>query len=93
MSLLTSELACFPAYNRRPQKPSTHKGVTHDYTTKALSTGSGRDGRTVVQESGLDFTMTAPKEMGVGARQAGRSGLETPVRCTHCHDQNGKLLL
>ena len=38
--------------------------MTAAYTTEALSTGSGRDGRTVVQESDLDFTMTAPKEMG-----------------------------
>ncbi|GAA1473481.1 organic hydroperoxide resistance protein [Corynebacterium aurimucosum] len=38
--------------------------MTAAYTTEALSTGSGRDGRTVVQESDLDFTMTTPKEMG-----------------------------
>lgn len=38
--------------------------MTAAYTTEALSTGSGRDGRAVVQESDLDFTMTAPKEMG-----------------------------
>lgn len=38
--------------------------MTAAYTTEALSTGSGRDGRTVVQESDLDFTMTVPKEMG-----------------------------
>ena len=38
--------------------------MTAVYTTEALSTGAGRDGRTVVQESDLDFTMTAPKEMG-----------------------------
>ena len=34
------------------------------YTTEALSTGAGRDGRAVVKNSDLDFTMTAPKEMG-----------------------------
>ena len=34
------------------------------YTTEALSTGAGRDGRSVVKDSDLDFTMTAPKEMG-----------------------------
>ena len=38
--------------------------MTAVYTTEALSTGDGRDGRAVVQESDLDFTMTAPKEMG-----------------------------
>ena len=38
--------------------------MTAAYTTEALSTGAGRDSRTVVQESDLDFTMTAPKEMG-----------------------------
>ncbi|MGV0362675.1 organic hydroperoxide resistance protein [Corynebacterium minutissimum] len=38
--------------------------MTAAYTTEALSTGAGRDGRTVVQDSDLDFTMTAPKEMG-----------------------------
>ena len=31
------------------------------YTTEALSTGAGRDGRAVVKDSDLDFTMTAPK--------------------------------
>ena len=34
------------------------------YTTEALSTGAGRDGRAVVKDSDLDFTMTTPKEMG-----------------------------
>ncbi|MCG7274882.1 organic hydroperoxide resistance protein [Corynebacterium singulare] len=38
--------------------------MTAVYTTEALSTGDGRDGRAVVQDSDLDFTMTAPKEMG-----------------------------
>lgn len=38
--------------------------MTAVYTTEALSTGAGRDGRAVVQDSDLDFTMTAPKEMG-----------------------------
>ncbi|CAM4340418.1 MULTISPECIES: organic hydroperoxide resistance protein [Corynebacterium] len=38
--------------------------MTAVYTTEALSTGAGRDGRAVVKESDLDFTMTAPKEMG-----------------------------
>ncbi|MCG7229491.1 organic hydroperoxide resistance protein [Corynebacterium minutissimum] len=37
--------------------------MTAAYTTEALSTGAGRDGRTIVQDSDLDFTMTAPKEM------------------------------
>ena len=31
------------------------------YTTEALSTGAGRDGRSVVKDSDLNFTMTAPK--------------------------------
>ena len=38
--------------------------MTAVYTTEALSTGDGRDGRAVVQDSDLDFTLTAPKEMG-----------------------------
>lgn len=38
--------------------------MTAVYTAEALSTGDGRDGRAVVQDSDLDFTMTAPKEMG-----------------------------
>lgn len=38
--------------------------MTAVYTTEALSTGDGRDGRAVVQDTDLDFTMTAPKEMG-----------------------------
>ena len=38
--------------------------MTAAYTTEALSTGDGRNGRTVVQDSSLDFTMNAPKEMG-----------------------------
>ena len=35
--------------------------MTAVYTTEALSTGDGRDGRAVVQDSDLDFTLTAPK--------------------------------
>ena len=38
--------------------------MTAVYTTEALSTGAGRDGRTAVQDSDLDFTMAAPKELG-----------------------------
>lgn len=38
--------------------------MTAVYTTEALSTGAGRDGRAVVQDSDLDFTMAAPKELG-----------------------------
>ena len=34
------------------------------YTTEALATGAGRDGRAVVQNSDLDFKMATPKEMG-----------------------------
>ena len=34
------------------------------YTTEALATGAGRDGRAVVQNSDLDFNMSTPKEMG-----------------------------
>ena len=34
------------------------------YTTEALATGVGRDGRAVVQNSDLDFIMATPKEMG-----------------------------
>ncbi|MGF6723131.1 osmotically inducible protein OsmC [Paraburkholderia sp. GAS41] len=35
------------------------------YTAHATATG-GRDGRAVVQESGLDFKLTTPKELGGG---------------------------
>lgn len=38
--------------------------MTAVYTTEALSTGAGRDGRAVVQDSDLDFTMATPKELG-----------------------------
>ncbi|MDK8476691.1 MULTISPECIES: organic hydroperoxide resistance protein [unclassified Corynebacterium] len=34
------------------------------YTTEALATGAGRDGRAVVQNSDLDFNMSTPKKMG-----------------------------
>ncbi len=34
------------------------------YTTEALATGAGRNGRSVVKDSDLDFDLAAPKEMG-----------------------------
>lgn len=49
------------------------------YTTEALSTGAGRDGRAVVKDSDLVFTMTAPKEMGGSGEGATQSSFSLPV--------------